>query len=54
MRELAGRAPLIATALLVAHNKNYGPVGIFIMIVALVSLIAIPFAQEKQGTDLDA
>ena len=37
-----------------AYNKNYGPVGIFIMIVALVSLIAIPFAQKKQGADLDA
>jgi hypothetical protein len=28
---VGGPAPLVATALLVAHNNNYVPVGIFIM-----------------------
>ena len=51
---IGGPAPIIATALLVHYNKNHVPVGIFIMAVAVVSLIAISFAQEKRGADLDA
>jgi hypothetical protein len=51
---IGGPAPLIATALLAAYNKNYVPVGIFLMVVAVVSLIAIYFAQERRGADLDA
>src|SRR3954447_6342189 len=51
---IGGPAPLIATALLVAYNNNYVPVGIFIMVVALVSLISISFAQERRGVDLDS
>jgi metabolite-proton symporter len=50
---IGGPAPLIATALLAAYNKNYVPVGIFIMIVAVVSLVAIAFAKERRGADLD-
>jgi metabolite-proton symporter len=50
---IGGPAPLIATALLAAYNKNYVPVGIFIMIVAVVSLVAIAFAEERRGADLD-
>jgi metabolite-proton symporter len=51
---IGGPAPLIATALLVAYNDNYLPVGIFIMVVALVSLVAISFAKERRGADLDS
>jgi hypothetical protein len=51
---IGGPAPLIATALLVAYSNNYVPVGIFIMIVAVISLIAISFAKDKRGVDLDA
>jgi hypothetical protein len=47
-------APLIATALLVAYSNNYVPVGIFIMVVAVISLVAISFAKDKRGVDLDA
>jgi MFS family permease len=50
---IGGPAPLIATALLVAYNKNYVPVGTFIMIVAVVSQIAVSFAKERRGADLD-
>jgi hypothetical protein len=45
--------PLIATALLVAYHNNYVPVGIFIMLAAVLSLIAIAFAEERRGHDLD-
>jgi len=51
---IGGPAPLIATALLAAYNKNYVPVGVFLMIVAVVSLTAIYFAHERRGADLDA
>src|SRR3954469_12581450 len=50
---IGGPAPLIATALLVAYHNNYVPVGIFLMIVAVVSLIAVSFAKERRGADLD-
>src|SRR3954464_10872900 len=51
---IGGPAPLIATALLVAYDNNYVPVGIFIMIVAVISLVAIAFARERRGADLDS
>lgn len=51
---VGGPAPLIATALIVAYHGSYLPVGIFIMFVAVVSLIAISFAREMRGRDLDA
>jgi MFS family permease len=50
---IGGPAPLIATALLAAYN-SYVAVGIFLMIVALVSLFAVSFAKERRGADLDA
>jgi hypothetical protein len=37
----------------VAYHNNYVPVGIFLMIVAVVSLIAVSFAKERRGADLD-
>lgn len=50
---VGGPAPLIATALLVAYDDNYIPVGIFIMACAVVSLIAISFFRERAAEDLD-
>lgn len=50
---VGGPAPLIATALLVAYDDNYIPVGIFIMACAVVSLIAISFFRERSAEDLD-
>ena len=43
---VGGPAPLIATALLVKFNNSYIPIGIFIMLCAVVSLIAILFTKE--------
>ena len=51
---IGGPAPLIATALLAAYDNNFVPVGIFIMVVAVISLVAISFAKDKRGVDLDA
>jgi MFS family permease len=49
---VGGPAPLIATALLVAYN--YIAVAGFVVFCAVVSLVAISFAQEMRGKDLDA
>jgi MFS family permease len=49
---VGGPAPLIATALLVAYN--YIAVAGFVVFCAAVSLVAISFAQEMRGKDLDA
>src|SRR3954470_21896721 len=51
---IGGPAPLIATALLATYNNNYVSVGIFLMIVAVVSLISVSFAKERRGVDLDS
>lgn len=50
---VGGPAPLIATALLVKYNNSYIPIGIFIMLCAVVSLVAILFTKEMRGRDLD-
>lgn len=49
---VGGPAPLIATALLAVFH-SYVPVGIFIIVCGVVSLVAISFAQERSGVDLD-
>ena len=49
----AGPAPLIATALLIKY-KSYVAVGVFVMIVAVVSLIAVSFARDRSGVELDS
>ncbi len=51
---IGGPAPLIATALLAAYSNSYIPVGIFLMVVAVVSLLSVSFAQDRTGADLDA
>jgi len=50
---IGGPAPLIATALLVKYD-SYLAVGVFIMIVAVVSLVAVSFARDRTGVDLDS
>ena len=39
--------------LIVRYHGNYLPVGIFIMVIAALSLVAIAFASERRGQDLD-
>lgn len=51
---IGGPAPLIATALLAAYSNSYIPVGIFLMVVGVVSLISVSFIKERSGADLDA
>jgi metabolite-proton symporter len=51
---IGGPAPLIATALLAKYNNSYIAVGVFIMIVAVVSLVAVSFARDRSGVDLDS
>ena len=51
---IGGPAPLIATALLSKYNNSYIAVGVFIMIVAAVSLVAVSFARDRSGVDLDS
>jgi MFS family permease len=51
---IGGPAPLIATALLSKYNNSYIAVGVFIMIVAVVSLVAVSFARDRSGVDLDS
>ena len=50
---VGGPAPLIATALLVAFNDHYAPIAVFVIACAAISLIAISFAKEMRGRDLD-
>lgn len=50
---VGGPAPLIATALLANYNNNYVEVGIFIMLAAIVSLVAILFTRDMTGRDVD-
>jgi metabolite-proton symporter len=51
---VGGPAPLIGTWLLQKYNGSYVPVGLFIMICAVISLVAVSFAKDKHGQDLDA
>ena len=48
-----GPAPLIATALLTAYDGAYVPIGLFVMACAAVSLVAVSFAKERAGQELD-
>lgn len=51
---VGGPAPLIGTWLLREYSGSYIPVGIFIMLCALISLISVSFAKDKHGQELDA
>jgi len=48
-----GTAPLIATFLLFQFNDSYVPVAIYMIITAIISLIAILFVKDRTGQDLD-
>jgi len=50
---VGGPAPLIGTWLLHEYNGSYVPVGLFIMVCGVISLISVSFAKEKHGQDLD-
>lgn len=50
---VGGPAPLIATWLLRKYNGSYVPIGIFIMICGVISIVAVSFARDKHGRDLD-
>jgi MFS family permease len=50
---VGGPAPLIATALLTAFAGSYVPIGLFVVACGVVSLIAVRFAKERAGQDLD-
>jgi len=45
---------LIATWLLRQYNGSYVPIGVFIMICGVISLVAVSFAKDKHGQNLDA
>ncbi|MBM7608693.1 MFS family permease [Lysinibacillus composti] len=48
-----GTAPLVATALLVKFNNSYVPVAIYIILTAVISLIAVLAVKEKSNQELD-
>lgn len=48
-----GTAPLVATALLVQFNNSYVPVAIYIILTAVISLIAVFSVREKSNKELD-
>ncbi|MDM5335040.1 MFS transporter [Ureibacillus composti] len=48
-----GTAPLVATALLVKFNNSYVPVAIYIILTAVISLIAVLVVKEKSNQELD-
>lgn len=48
-----GTVPLIATALLLQFDGSYIPIGIFIAGCALISIIAVSFAKDRTGQELD-
>ena len=50
---VGGPAPLIGTWLLKEYNGSYIPVGIFIMICGVISLVSIAFAKDRHGKELD-
>lgn len=44
---------LIATAIVAAAN-NYGGIGILIGVCAIISVVAVLFATDRTGQELDA
>ena len=50
---VGGPAPLIATAILVKNNNSYIGIGIFIMVTAVISFIAILFTPSMKNKDMD-
>ncbi|MGG0666128.1 MFS transporter [Viridibacillus arvi] len=48
-----GTAPLVATALLVNFNNSYVPVALYIIITAIISLLAIWAVKDRSRENLD-
>lgn len=48
-----GTAPLIATWLLVQFNDSYVPVALYIVLTAIISLIAVFTVKDKSNQELD-
>jgi len=48
-----GTAPLIATALLAEYDGAYLPVALFIGVCAVISIVAVAFAKDRSGQELD-
>lgn len=48
-----GTAPLIATALLIRFNNSYIPVALYIILTALISLVAIWTVKDRRNEELD-
>ncbi|HWL13479.1 MAG TPA: MFS transporter [Ureibacillus sp.] len=48
-----GTAPLVATALLVQFDNSYVPVALYIMLTAVISLVAVMAVKEKSNQELD-
>jgi MFS family permease len=48
-----GPAPLIATALLVGFGGSYIPVGVFVIVCGLISVLAVSFARDRTNQELD-
>jgi MFS family permease len=48
-----GPAPLIATALMAAYGGSFVPVGIFVIVCGLVSLVAVSFSKDRHNQELD-
>lgn len=48
-----GTAPLVATALLVRFDNSYVPVAVYIILTAVISLVAISAVKEKSKQELD-
>src|SRR5699024_1672709 len=48
-----GTAPLIATALLIRFNNSYIPVALYIILTALISLVAIWTVKDRHNEELD-
>lgn len=49
-----GTAPLVATALLNAYDNSYVPVALYIMLAAVISLIAVASVRDRSNQDLDS
>jgi metabolite-proton symporter len=48
-----GTAPLVATALLRAYDNSYVPVALYIILTAVISLIAIASVRDRTDEELD-
>lgn len=48
-----GTAPLIATALLIRFNESYIPVALYIILTAIISLVAILAMKDRRTEELD-